>query len=487
MSISSYKLISRKGQGGMAEVFKAVKSGPDGFAKTVALKKILPTHSDQTHFIRMLSTEAKIHSYLSHPNIIQILDFFEENGQYSMVLEYVDGKNVKEILEICRARKQPLPWQACLFIMIEILKGLQYAHTKDGPSGPLHIVHRDVSPHNILISYEGDVKLSDFGIARAKIERDETASGILKGKYRYLSPEQVLSEKIEAPSDLFSAGVTLYEMLSLEHPFGEVQEYQTLQKIVDKPHVPLKKLMPNLKEGISHAVDQAMQKNPRDRFKNARGFYEDLLDLQDPNWITHGQELLSTLLGNIIPPELRADQPFEKTAVMNKPIQSPHSLLFDTKTVIFRRRMSWLAALILIPAIAGLLYFKFKPATSTPVIATAPIQEAKTEAVQKPIVEPETKSEPKPVQSKPITTAPKSTPAPVPAPRATVRSIGALSIEGPAKTQVYVNGKNMGQLPMADQSLPVGNYLVLLDRGEFGRQMYTARVIQKQTAKINWK
>lgn len=451
MNSPVYKILSKKGQGGMAEVFKAVKSGPDGFSKTVALKRILPFHSDQSHFIRMLSTEAKIHSFLSHPNIIQILDFFEEGGQYSMVLEYVDGKNVRELLNICKEKKINLPWQACLFIMMEILKGLHYAHTKDGPDGPLNIVHRDVSPHNILISYEGDVKLSDFGIARAKIERDETASGVLKGKYRYLSPEQVLNDQINASSDIFSAGVTLYEMISLMHPFGEQQEYQTLQKILDQPHTPLKKLIPALNPEISDLVDRALEKNQGQRFANAREFYDQLLEVQDSSWVTHGSELLSTLLKDMIPEEDKKESPVEKTAVLENKT-NPRAFIGKVTLVAF--------AIVLIPVSMAYLIAKKK----TPV---EPISAAPTATIETNFTQPES--------IKPKIVA-----------KSNIKPEGTIIISGPNDTHVYINGKSIGNLPISEQIVPEGSYSILMDRGDKGRQIKTVQVIRKEITQIAW-
>lgn len=447
----------------MAEVYKAVKSGPDGFSKTVALKKILPFHADQPHFIRMLSTEAKIHSYLSHPNIIQILDFFEEDGNYSMVLEYVDGKNLKEILIACRARKQPLPWQAGVYIMLEILKGLHYAHNAEGPTGPLRIIHRDVSPHNVLISYKGDVKLSDFGIAKAQIERDETASGVLKGKYRYLSPEQVIDEKVSASSDIFSAGVTLYELLSLQHPFGDQQEYHTLQKIVDQPHTPLTKIIPNINPEISHVIDQAMQKHPNDRYANARDFYEDLLEVQDPSWITHGAELLSTLLGNIILASDRKEDSIDKTSVLAQPIQTNHSFLDSSLKTPARNAFGWIGLFVIAPILLGLIIFKQRP--------------------EKEIDFPETPIEP----SSPVPAPKIPPPSQEKKPNPKTKPVGKLAITGPAGTQLYINGKIMGALPVAEQILPAGSYTILLDRGSQGRQIKTITVTQKEISQVAWK
>lgn len=454
----------------MAEVFKAVKSGPDGFSKTVALKKIIPVHSDQAQFIRMLSTEAKIHSYLNHPNIVQILDFFEEDGQYSMVLEYVDGKNLKEILQILKEQNQKLPWQACLFITLEILKALSYAHLKDGPDGPLHIIHRDVSPHNILISFQGEVKLSDFGIARAQIERDVTASGVLKGKYRYVSPEQILGEPLSPSSDLFSVAVSLYEMLTLKYPFGEQLEYQTLQKIIDQPHISLTTLLPDIDPKISQITDHSLQKNPEQRYQNARDFYEDLLQAQDPNWISHGHELMSEILSKLIPIKLREDLPIEKTSVLAKPIVTQHSLFDSVPTIISKQSSSsaYLIPIFLTAVLFAFLAQHLMHQNNGPVDTnSSPIQI--------------TANSSPPISSTEATLTEKKVPT------KNIKPQGKLNVDGPLGTHVYVNGKNMGDLPLTTLSLAPGYYTVLLDREKQGQQIKKVNVNTKETATISWK
>ena len=461
------------GQGGMAEVFKAIKSGPDGFSKTVALKRILPFQSDQPHFIRMLSTEAKINSYLSHPNIVQIFDFFEENGQYCMTLEFVDGKNLKEIMVACKRQRTTLPWQACLYVALETLKALFYAHQKIGSNGPLNIIHRDVSPHNILVSYQGEIKLSDFGIARAQIERDETASGILKGKYRYVSPEQILAESLMPSSDLFSLAVTLYEMLSLEHPFGELQEYQTLQKIIDQPHMPLLKLKPDIKPEISHILDQAMQKRPLDRYQNARDFYEDLLEVQDQSWKTHGGELLSEILINLIPVDQRSELEVEKTTPLL--LTTKHSLLEPSikKRSVNKFRIIGATSILILASFWVML--KPKKITEAPI---APTQSQPTKVISSPISEPAVK---KTVRAKPSTPTIKKAP-----PVVTPNNNGEIDFSGPPSTHIYINGKEMGVLPISPISIPPGTYTVLLMHDQMGRKMKTIDVKKNQTSKVTW-
>lgn len=489
---SSYSLVSRIGQGGMAEVFKAVKSGPDGFSKTVALKKILPLHSDQARFIKMLSTEAKINSYLNHPNIVQILDFFEENGQYCMVLEFVDGKNLKEILNACKQNRILLPWQACLYIALQTLKALHYAHQKEGPQGPLDIIHRDVSPHNILVSYQGEVKLSDFGIARAQIERDETASGVLKGKYRYVSPEQILNAPATASSDLFSLGVTLFEMLGGEHPFGESQEYQTLQKIVDKPHTSLLTINPSLRPEISHAVDQALQKDPVDRYFHAKDMYDDLMDIQDPQWKTDGQELLHELLTNLIPLDERVESPVEKTTQLPNQFTTKHSLL-NTATIgsgLPKDIRLW--GLLMVAAIGFGAWLAFhkptlekqpSPSITESKITSEPITENPSQKISI-----DSKTEP----SRSITNDKPKSPAKTgiaKAPTSPVEAkkpMGELVVTGPKGTHVYINGRPLGDLPFSTIEVPPGSYNILFLHDQLGRRIKNVSIAQKQKSKVSW-
>jgi serine/threonine protein kinase len=481
----SYKLISKIGQGGMAEVYKAVKTGPDGFSKTVALKKILPFYSDESRFIRMLSTEARINSYLNHPNIVQILDFFEDNGQYAMVLEFVDGRNLKEIMTACRNKNIRLPWQACVYIVLEVLKGLHEAHNKTGPDGMLHIVHRDISPHNILISFEGHVKLTDFGIARARIERDETASGVLKGKYRYLSPEQILNEELTPSSDLFSLGVTFFEMLTFEHPFGEVAEYQILKKIVDQPHSVLNKHLPELKNEISSVVEQSLQKIAADRYQSANDFYEDLMEVQDPQWISHGREKLQAILRDAIPPDSRQEQVIEPTSIMSDSIRTQHSLL-DASTIHSKKtnRFKWFIPLVIAGIFSGYLLAKFRnqPAGSVKQVVQEEIQlksdpqPAPTPAATTPAPKPTTK-----VPEKSTATVTAVTPNLAKTPKEKQEVLMQL----PEQTDIYVNGKKMDVAPNKTIMLEPGTYMVLLQNDQ-GKKIKTLVVSKQQKTKVTW-
>src|SRR5690606_7375855 len=216
--LGPYTLGERLGVGGMAEVYLAESEGPHGFAKRVALKRILPQLSRDARFVAMFCDEAKICAMLEHPNIVKVIDFGEANGELFMAMEYVDGVSVARLLRAVSARGERFPLGAVLYIAHEILRALAHAHEAVDERGrALNLVHRDVSPGNVLIGREGEVKLTDFGIVRSAFVDRRTYPGELKGKLGYMSPEQVMGEDLDPRSDLFTAAIIIAE-LSLVRP-----------------------------------------------------------------------------------------------------------------------------------------------------------------------------------------------------------------------------------------------------------------------------
>jgi serine/threonine protein kinase len=212
-----YLLVERLAQGGMAEVFRAVFSGAAGFEKQVALKRILPIFDGAQDFVSMFVDEARIASSLTHVNVVQVFDFGEHDGSYYLAMELIDGVDLGRLREAAARRGLRLPVAVAAFIVAEAARGLAYAHDKRGPDGaPLGIVHRDVSPHNVLVSYAGEVKIADFGIAKATGKLHKTESGSVMGKIRYMSPEQISGEPLDGRSDLFALAVILWELLAGE-------------------------------------------------------------------------------------------------------------------------------------------------------------------------------------------------------------------------------------------------------------------------------
>ena len=212
-----YWLLERINVGGMAEVFKAKSYGVEGFEKLIAIKRILPSIAEDEDFITMFIDEAKIAVQLNHANIAQIFDLGKIDESYFIALEFVHGKDLRTIWDRHKRRGLRLPIPMSVYVISRVLEGLDYAHRKKNAGGEeLNIVHRDVSPQNVLVAYEGEVKIIDFGIAKAANKASKTQAGILKGKFGYMSPEQVRGLPLDRRADIFSAGIILYELLTGE-------------------------------------------------------------------------------------------------------------------------------------------------------------------------------------------------------------------------------------------------------------------------------
>src|SRR5436190_521125 len=214
-----YTILGKLADGGMAEIFLATQHGAEGFEKLVVLKRILTPYSADPQFRNMMLDEAHISMSLQHSNIAQVLDLGVAGGRYFLALELVDGWDLERILQ--RAYGAGIVWPAALslYVIACICRALAYAHAKARDGKPLGIVHRDISPNNVLISDQGEVKLTDFGIAKAQRKREQTAAGVIKGKVAYMSPEQALGTTVDRRSDIFSVGSVLYRMVTEKLPF----------------------------------------------------------------------------------------------------------------------------------------------------------------------------------------------------------------------------------------------------------------------------
>jgi serine/threonine protein kinase len=265
-----YYLYERIAVGGMAEIYKAKLYGVDGFEKNMVVKQILPQYARHREFIDMFIDEAKICSTLTHGNIVPVFELGQIDGVYFISMDFVDGKNLGELLDAGLDKNLPLSVPHALFIAGEILAGLDYAHRKTDDQGrPLNIVHRDVSPQNVLVSFEGEVKLVDFGIARAASRAHATEAGIIKGKFGYMSPEQALGQPVDARSDVFAAGILLYEMLTLERLFAGGTEVVTLER-VKRADVPTpSRINSRLPPELDAIVFKALARDPAERYQSA--------------------------------------------------------------------------------------------------------------------------------------------------------------------------------------------------------------------------
>lgn len=273
-----YRLVKRIASGGMAEVFKAVAVGEAGFEKPVAIKRLHRHMSEDGDLVAMLQDEARLCSRLNHGNICQVLDLGRVADTYYIAMEFVDGKDLFHILRTASRRERPLPLAAALHIACEMLAGLDYAHRKRDPEGRLlHIIHRDISPQNVLVTWDGEVKIIDFGIAKARTSTHRTQAGVIKGKFRYMSPEQARGEPIDHRTDIFAAAVVLYEMISGQPHSVNATDREILIKIQTGQFDRLRSLVPDLAPELEELVHRALTVNPDHRYASARSFRKALL------------------------------------------------------------------------------------------------------------------------------------------------------------------------------------------------------------------
>ncbi len=272
-----YCLLERISVGGMAEVFKAKQFGVEGFERLLAVKRILDTIAEDEVFIKMFIDEAKIAGQLNHPNIAQIFDLGKVDGSYFIALEYVSGKDLRTIWEKMASTGDPADIFLACHVVMKVCEALQYAHTKrDAAGNELHIVHRDISPQNILISYEGDVKIIDFGIAKATGKSSQTQVGILKGKFSYMSPEQVRGLHVDSRADIFSLGIVLYELLTNKRLFVGESDFDTLEKIRKVEMSPPTLYNPHIPRELEDVVIKALAKSPEERYQSGSELHDAL-------------------------------------------------------------------------------------------------------------------------------------------------------------------------------------------------------------------
>lgn len=265
-----YTLLHRVAVGGMAEVWQARRRGVEGFQKTVAIKKILSHLTDSADFVTMFIDEAKLAAQLNHNNIIQIYDLGKVGRDYFIAMEYVDGKDLRSILKAGHEASRPLPVGLALMIAARLARALDYAHRKrDFDNRDLGLVHRDVSPQNVLISYEGEIKLCDFGIVKAVAKASTTQMGALKGKLQYMSPEQAWGKPVDSRSDIFSLGAVLFEMLAGRKLFAADSEVAVLDAVRDCRISPPSELNPAIPPEVDELLLRVLAKQPEARFQTA--------------------------------------------------------------------------------------------------------------------------------------------------------------------------------------------------------------------------
>ncbi|MBN2498411.1 MAG: serine/threonine protein kinase [Deltaproteobacteria bacterium] len=295
-----YLLLKKIGTGGMAEIFRAWATGAEDFRKLVAIKRILPQLSSEPKFVKMFINEARLTSQLSHSNIVQVYDFGIIDKMLYHAMEYIHGLSTLHILQELSSRDRPPPLGPACFIVKEVLYALDRAHRQRDPLGePLRIIHRDVTPANILVSYDGEVKIADFGIAKAAMSESHTAAGILKGKIRYMSPEQIHSRTLDQRSDLFSLGVCFYEMLTLHRMYTGKTQFEVLTKAGQADFVRPRVLNDDIPPALEAILLKALAREPEHRYASAAA-WRDALEryMADANLIFFRSDLARFMEAN---------------------------------------------------------------------------------------------------------------------------------------------------------------------------------------------
>ena len=312
-----YELIKKIATGGMAEIFLARQAGIEGFEKLLVLKRILPHLAENEEFVEMFLHEARVAVRLNHPNVVQIYDLGEEGGSYFIAMEYIHGEDARRIWRTCEKAGMNLPIPLACRIAMDAAAGLYYAHQRCDASGrPLNIIHRDISPQNLLVSFEGSVKVVDFGIAKAADQATQTRSGVLKGKYSYMSPEQASGLEIDQRTDQFALGIVLHELLTFQRLFKRSNEIQTLTAVADCQVAPPSSINSNVAPELDAIVMKALAKNPDDRFSDLQEFQlaieEWLMATRQPSSSALLSTFLKSLYADRLAQEAREELPLEK-------------------------------------------------------------------------------------------------------------------------------------------------------------------------------
>jgi eukaryotic-like serine/threonine-protein kinase len=299
-TIGKYRIVRHVGVGGMAQVFLASREGPEGFAKPYVIKRILPELSRDEQFAKLFVIEAKVAAMLDHPNIVHVFDFEIENGNYYLVMEYVAGASLAHLLRANRRRGVALDPPIVVEIGVAVAHALAYAHDLTLPDGtPLDLVHRDISPGNVLISRDGAVKLADFGVVKTSVTT--TVVGVVNGKWAYMSPEQISGQAVDHRSDLFSLGIVLYEALTGLRLFRGESAAATASRVMEAKIRRPKAVVPDLDPRLDHIVMQMLERNPQARYQTAAALAADLEALRTTPVFSSGAFQLRNVVRVLLP------------------------------------------------------------------------------------------------------------------------------------------------------------------------------------------
>lgn len=475
LTFGRYQLLERVAAGGMGEVWVGLQTGIGRFERPVAVKLLLPHLIDDPRLVKMFLQEARLGAALTHANVVQVYDVGFEHDRYFIVMELVRGVSLSKLISGLQGAQERLSADLLAFVGRSLCDGLFVAHEQKGPDGrPMHFVHRDVTPHNVLVSVDGAVKLTDFGIARVAEGDKLSKPGVVLGKLSYLPPEQLLGQPVDARADVFAAGATLFHLAALEKPF-ESTTGPTLDPM-RLPLVPLRVLRPDLPKALCEAIERAMRPSLDERFASAREF-RNALPVASPE----APDVLGALIRRVCAaalieleakteraakglPETQPDRPSVQRKVAAPPL-SETSTSASALPQLPRDRRGPIAVLVLALLVGVGLYVAFdepapRPAVTPPAVAVATPPPAA--ALQEPIDAGSATPEPAAAQV---------APAPV-----VNRTPGALALEATPWAEVELDGKSIGETPLANVPVAPGAHTLLFKNPENGKAV--KRVVQ---------
>ncbi|MBK6848686.1 MAG: protein kinase [Proteobacteria bacterium] len=307
--LGRYHMLDRIAYGGMAEIFRGKTFDSEGREHLVAIKRLFRSLAEDDAFLQMLIDEARIASVLNHPNIARVYEFARCDDEYFLAMEYVDGKDLRALIDLGRTRGILLPIEHLVLIISDALDGLHFAHEQvDADGRPLDIVHRDVSPSNVLVSYAGAVKLCDFGIAKATLSQVQTRAGVIKGKIRYMSPEQTRGLPLDRRSDVFSMGAVFYELLTQRPAFEAESDMGLIVRVREARYEKPTRYNPDLPRPVLRILQRALARSPEARYATAADFADDLRGYLSRAHPRYERQQLARLMSDLFAREIAESQ-----------------------------------------------------------------------------------------------------------------------------------------------------------------------------------
>ncbi len=483
--LGRYLLGERLATGGMGEVFLAVQLGLGDFEKPLALKLLLPHLSEEPQAVEMFLHEANLAARMNHPNVVHIFDVGIEAGRYYIAMELVRGVTLSKLLQALAAKKRALPPELVTYIAHGLLDGLHHAHELVGRDGePLDIVHRDISPQNILLSLDGEVKLADFGIAKARDTVGHTRPGHLKGKMEYLAPEQFDGQAADRRADVYSAAVTLFHMATLRSPFHRETDAAIMKAVMTEPLPPVRATRLDLPQALDSALAAATHREPQLRTATALALRDAIPVLHDADAPKLLGKLMAEVCGDAM---LKLDAQTAYTAHLRANFTQTHSETMDGHPLRRWPVIGGLAVLLLVAG-AGLGAWRGGWLAQAPALPL-PAAEPPLAAAPAPAV-----TEPPPASGEPL--APPRTPAPAEqkpaaraaphvAPKKHERGVGYLTVDAVPWATVFVRGQKIGDTPIHAYPLDEGEVAVVLKNPETGRTVTRrVRVVASKQARL---